>query len=184
MRFLLGEHEFQLFCEWKNAKTPLEALPIANAVDLTRQDRCIICRQPMIPAHARRLPCHHCMDLTCLMQWTKVQRRCPLCEADLNGIFCSSAPYLHRFEIPRILCHRLIRRGGVTPGAMAPMVTVRKMLDRVEDLLDERRFLARQTDALADAGEIADNAKFLALCDAILEEYCGALQILEKGKRE
>jgi hypothetical protein len=162
MRFLLGEHEYQLFRQWKSTKEPLEALPIANTVDLAREDRCIICRQQMIPGHARRLHCHHCMDLSYLLQWTQVQRRCPLCEADLNGIFSSSAPYLHRFEIPRSLYHGLICRG---PGTVAPMIALRKMLDRGEDLLDERRFLARQTDELDDAGEIADNTKLLALFD-------------------
>jgi hypothetical protein len=60
------------------------------------------------------------------------------------------------------------------------MIVLRKMLERVEALLDERRFLARQTVALWDAGEIADNAKFLAMCDAILADYCGALQMLDR----
>jgi hypothetical protein len=175
MRLLICEHEYQLFREWKRAKEPLEALPIANAVDLSRQDCCIVCRQQMTPTHSRRLPCHHCIDLLCLMEWTKVRCRCPICQADLSGLLRSPDPYLHKFEFPRSMYRWVVSRGDA-----APMVALRKLLERVEALLAERRFLARQTGALADAGEIADNTKFLAMCDAILAEYWGALQLLEQ----
>jgi hypothetical protein len=188
MRFLIGEHEYQLFREWKRAKRPLEALPIVSSVDLDRQDCCVICRQKMSHTHSKRLPCHHCMDVSCLMKWAKVKRSCPICQADLTGILRSNDPYFQRFELPLTLHNRMVRNGtiGIARGKRgSPMVALRKLLDHVQEVLDERKFLVHQKNALAKMAyaedrEIADNAKFLGRCDAILADYFVALRILER----
>jgi hypothetical protein len=82
----------------------------------------------------------------------------------------------------------MIRSGviGIAHGKNGgPKIALRKLLDHVQEVLDERKFLIQQKNALAkmayvEEREIVDNAKFLTRCDTILAEYFVALRILER----
>lgn len=62
----------------------LHNLPAPEPSDLADGDLCIICRLAMDVDHAKKLPCGHCLHADCLERWIGEQRKCPLCQADLE----------------------------------------------------------------------------------------------------
>ncbi|CEP00784.1 unnamed protein product (mitochondrion) [Plasmodiophora brassicae] len=46
-------------------------------------DHCAICRDVLQFGRTKKLPCAHYFHLTCLRQWMKYRRTCPICRADL-----------------------------------------------------------------------------------------------------
>lgn len=77
-------HYRKKFNESQKSWEHLILLPNATTVDLIRcQYTCIICRNKMTTKTAKRLRCHHCIHLTCLIKWTKLRNRCPLCQEEI-----------------------------------------------------------------------------------------------------
>lgn len=88
--------------ETQKAWKSLILLPNASTIDLLRcQQTCIICRNKMTTKTAKRLRCHHCIHLTCLIKWTKLRNRCPLCQEEIimsqdgNGHYSYFYSYNH-----------------------------------------------------------------------------------------
>lgn len=83
-RFIMLVFERKKFIESQKAYDYLTLLPNASTVDLVRcQYTCIICRNKMTTKTAKRLRCHHCIHLSCLIKWAKLRNRCPLCQEEV-----------------------------------------------------------------------------------------------------
>eukprot|EP00474_Spongospora_subterranea_P009197 CRZ09655.1 hypothetical protein [Spongospora subterranea] len=46
-------------------------------------DHCTICHEPLQTGQTKKLPCSHFFHLSCLRQWMKYRRTCPICRSDL-----------------------------------------------------------------------------------------------------
>jgi hypothetical protein len=181
LHFLLSKHEYCKFRKFEAACRPLAALPNCSSVDLMWQECCIICRQKMTPMLSKRLPCHHCMDLTCLIHWMAVQPKCPLCQASLSKLHHADHPYFHTFEhaLARYEAHRPWLRPDPTG-----LHLFHEMSDRLTELRVERRFLERRHQELEmlkfpSKVEIAENQKFIRLCDRFVEKFRTVLKQYE-----
>lgn len=84
IKLILFKNEYRKYIETENLVTPLLHLPNASTIDLKNcQYTCIICRNHMSPSSAKRLKCHHCMHMLCLLKWTQLRNKCPLCQDDI-----------------------------------------------------------------------------------------------------
>jgi hypothetical protein len=181
LHFLLNEHEYYKFRKFEAACRPLAALPNCSSADLMWQECCIICRQKMTPMLSKRLPCHHCMHLACLVRWMAVQPKCPLCQASLSRLRHADYPYFHTFEhaLARYEAHPPWLRPGPTGFHL-----FHEMSDRFTELKAERRFLERLQEELdilkfPSKMEIAENQRFIRLCDRFIEKFRTVLKQYE-----
>ncbi len=46
-------------------------------------DTCAICLDPI--SNAKKLPCTHSFDTSCIQQWLDIQPSCPICKATVNA---------------------------------------------------------------------------------------------------
>jgi len=61
--------------------------PTATAEELSTTDNiCIICREEMVAASTKKLPCNHIFHGNCLRSWFQRQQTCPTCRLDVLRI--------------------------------------------------------------------------------------------------
>lgn len=186
MRLLMYEHEYNLFKNAEEARKPLESLPNASTIDLIEHDCCIVCRQRMTPALSKRLPCHHCMHLSCLVKWMDHQRKCPLCQASMSTMMkYSDEPYFHEYRNVLELYWKLgKRRSRKSTRYLEPFDVFRFLLRNLTNLKKEKVFLETQHSLLLQVPGVSDeeieqNSALIARCDDLIVEHDTAIYHLQ-----
>ena len=186
MKALMCEHEYRRFRSWQEARKPLDGLPNASTLDIIQQDCCIICRQAMTASLAKRLPCHHCMHLSCLIKWIEHQRKCPLCQTNLSTMtkFVED-PYFHEYRYVLYLQSKLGK--GRASGYMRyfePFDVFALLLRNLTKLREEERYLEEQYSILRSlpnvtAAELEENYGLLRRCRSLICSHDSAIEHMQ-----
>ena len=120
----------------------LTQLPKPRPEDLERENICIICRLQMDIETAKRLPCGHCLHADCLERWIGEQRKCPLCQTDLEQYIKDAERKQKEEELRRVQIRIRVHRARMNPEGepnigQRPNVAPRQVQEfKFDDLLD------------------------------------------------
>lgn len=75
-----------VYKSWRILGSLEEGLDDATQEEIERNAVCIVCRDQMHVGDTKKLPCGHCLHLSCVQRWVVQKLTCPMCQYDLSQI--------------------------------------------------------------------------------------------------